>query len=79
MTPEQGETMTDYRRKDPQILHDQKPCPFCGAAPEIQGWHDGGRDKRLVACSNTECDVAPSVTGSSRVRALAKWNTRGAR
>lgn len=52
------------------------PCPFCGKQPHIQGWHGGGRDKRLIDCQNDQCVASPMVTGSSRLRAIRNWNTR---
>jgi len=63
---------------DPKMLPTTvaRTCPFCGHLAEIQPWHGGGRDKRLVKCSNEFCNAAPSVTGSNRHRALVAWNTR---
>jgi len=44
------------------------PCPFCWREPTIEPWHGGGPRKRLIACDQDTCPVAPSVT---------EWNTRG--
>lgn len=57
-------------------LEEAAGCPFCGAQAEIAPWHGGGRDKRMIACSNDGCNAQPAVTGSNRKRALAAWNTR---
>lgn len=52
------------------------PCPFCNAEADVIKWHGGGASKRAVHCSNDYCEVGPMVTGSTRGRAVAKWNTR---
>lgn len=59
----------------PEIEPDALPCPFCGGPAEIQLWHGGGPQKRLISCSD-DCAVAPSVTGETRKVALTLWNTR---
>ena len=51
-------------------------CPFCGSYPQIQFWHGGGPQKRMVSCSNEACYVSPEVSGGTRRAALAKWNRR---
>ena len=53
------------------------PCPWCRELPEVAPWHGGGPRKRMVTCENPFCPVGPFVTGSTRQRAIAKWNTRG--
>jgi hypothetical protein len=56
--------------------HDLKDCPFCGSSPEIQYWHGGGPNKRMISCSSEECEVCPSVTGENERAAIAKWERR---
>jgi hypothetical protein len=51
-------------------------CPFCGVRPEIEPWHGGPKTKRMVACSNEDCDVSPQVTGDTDLLARDKWNRR---
>jgi Restriction alleviation protein Lar len=53
-----------------------KPCPFCGSQPIIEPWHGGGPQKRMISCDDVSCSVSPSVTGSTRKRALEAWNYR---
>jgi hypothetical protein len=57
-----------------------KPCPFCGSKAEMQPWHGGGPQKKLISCSNTEgrnlCHVGPQVTGETTRQAAARWNYR---
>mgnify|MGYP001618013962 CR=1 FL=1 len=54
------------------------PCPWCGATPNIEPWHGGGPQKRLISCSrgDIDCDVAPSVTGPTKRKAIEFWNAR---
>lgn len=51
-------------------------CPFCGVRPTIEPWHGGAKTKRMVACSNDDCDVQPQVTGETNLLARDKWNRR---
>lgn len=51
-------------------------CPFCGVRPTIEPWHGGAKTKRMVACSNEDCDVQPQVTGETDLLARDKWNRR---
>jgi hypothetical protein len=60
----------------PIVRHDLKDCPFCGSSPEIQYWHGGGPNKRMISCSSEECEVCPSVTGENERAAIAKWERR---
>jgi hypothetical protein len=66
-------------KTDPKLLPPSvaRPCPFCAQNAEIQPWHGGGKNKRRVGCSNEFCEAAPSVTASSRARAIGKWNADG--
>jgi hypothetical protein len=57
-------------------LREAKPCPFCGHSPQIEPWHGGGPQKRIITCSSDDCFVSPMVTGTTRIRALAAWNHR---
>ncbi len=66
--PRRGETLLP--------IDDALTCPFCGSQPTIQLWHGGGPRKRIAQCQNEDCDVMPAVSGSTRGRALAKWNRR---
>lgn len=53
-----------------------KSCPFCGEYPSIRPWHGGGPRKRVVVCEGVDCFVTPMVSGSTKQRAIAKWNHR---
>lgn len=54
-------------------------CPFCGHRPDIEKWHGGPQSKRRIFCWNERCAVGPGVTGDTRKKAVARWNTRGGR
>jgi restriction alleviation protein Lar len=58
------------------VVRELLPCPFCGANPEIEHWHGGGPQKRLISCRNDDCAVSPSVTGPMKKKAITAWNTR---
>jgi hypothetical protein len=60
----------------PVVRHDLTQCPFCGSSPEIEYWHGGGPNKRMIACRNDDCDVNPGVTGENERAAVAKWERR---
>lgn len=60
----------------PVIRGDLKDCPFCGASPEIQYWHGGDPNKRMISCSGDECEVRPGVTGETEREAIARWERR---
>lgn len=69
--------MTARKLNEPPVTrHDLKGCPFCGASPEIQFWHGGGADKRMISCASADCDVAPAVTGENERIAIVKWERR---
>lgn len=55
---------------------EMKRCPFCGSLPIIKKWHGGGPRKHAVCCDNDNCSCVPMVTGSTKERAIEKWNTR---
>lgn len=60
----------------PVVRHDLKGCPFCGASPEIEYWHGGGPNKRMIACRNEDCDASPGVTGEDERVAIMRWERR---
>jgi len=53
-----------------------KPCPFCGAAAEIENYVDDGRDEWWVFCGNTDCPVTSQTIGIEREDAVMNWNKR---
>lgn len=58
------------------ITEGLEPCPFCGAQPEMESWHGGGPNKRMIKCWQTDCEVGPAVTGETPDEARAHWNRR---
>lgn len=66
--------------REPKVLsaEEAKSCPWCATQPTIQPWHGGRPTKKMIACENEDCAVAPQVTGETRRAALANWNTRQA-
>lgn len=60
----------------PVVRNDLIQCPFCGASPQIEYWHGGGPEKRLISCSGEDCDVNPMVTGENERAAIDKWERR---
>lgn len=63
-------------RVPPEIRHDLAQCPFCGAPPQIEFWHGGEPQKRLISCSGDDCEISPSVTGETLRSAIVKWERR---
>jgi len=61
-------------------MTDLKPstCPWCAEPANVQWWHGGGPDKRMISCDNDECAVRPEVSGETLAIAIAAWNTRAA-
>lgn len=60
----------------PKVDTSLKSCPFCGAPAEIEYWHGGGPNKRLIRCSNELCDVSPATTGETKAEAIRNWERR---
>lgn len=36
----------------------------------------GGPNKRMISCSNEQCDVSPKVTGENERIAVSRWERR---
>ncbi len=60
----------------PEKIAEMLPCPFCGAAAEMEPWHGGAPTKQMISCSSETCDVCPMVTGETTAEAITLWNTR---
>lgn len=69
--------ISNAKLKAPAVVrHDLKGCPFCGVSPEMEYWHGGGPNKRMISCRNPDCDVSPNVTGENERAAIARWERR---
>ena len=58
-----------------------KPCPFCGAIPQIGSLHERGVDKMraiLIRCISVDCEIRPSLGPfwNSEENTIAIWNRR---
>jgi len=70
---EYGRIHTDGSRSggQPVLL----PCPFCGKQP--WSYDDANHSTAWeVECGNTTCSAQPSVWKTTKVEAIAAWNTR---
>ena len=54
--------MTPALRPPPESAH-LRPCPWCGVAPERDGYgyYHLGTDSQEIHCTNDECRIKPSV------------------
>ncbi len=57
-------------------IEDLDPCPWCTDTPTIESWHGGGPNKTMVSCDTVGCHANPKVTGSTRSKAIERWNDR---
>ena len=63
-------------------MDELKPCPFCGAIPNIGKWKEAIDQSdtcpTAIECSSglEECRVQPGVCDWSREEAIAAWNRR---
>ena len=53
------------------------PCPFCGAAAEVERWDCNG-PLAICLCNNEGCPANPSTLAVYADDAVARWNTRAA-
>lgn len=56
-----------------------KPCPFCGAEPEVTEWISYLGVSVMVECTNEKCDIQPHTDYFPKsVKGLATrcWNKR---
>lgn len=70
---EYGRIHTDGSRSggQPVLL----PCPFCGNQP--WSYEDANHSTAWeIECGNTTCRAQPSVWNTTKVEAIAAWNTR---
>jgi Lar family restriction alleviation protein len=52
-----------------------KPCPFCGAAPQVKHYHYEPFQV-VIACDHRGCGVAPRAVGATKEKAMKLWNRR---
>jgi hypothetical protein len=69
-----SKVMAEKLGASPVIDRSVPPCPFCGAAAQIEYWHGGGPQKRRVSCSGGDCEVSPGVTGKDYREAIERWS-----
>ena len=68
----QDADLIDTNDKDSAVL---LPCPFCGKQP--WSYDDANHSTAWeVECGNTTCSAQPSVWKTTKVEAIAAWNTR---
>jgi hypothetical protein len=49
-------------------------CPCCGSVPEMERWHGGGPQKRMISCR--DCEFSVSISAPTARAAVQKWNGR---
>lgn len=53
-----------------------RPCPWCGAYPDVRTVDVDGEKFRRVGCSDEHCYVNPGAVADTTKRAVAAWNDR---